>query len=139
MNKYQININDQNFEVTLLKHNDDYLKFEVAGKIYETTISPIIEERKAATNFAQEALSQAVAPLKQTKSFSHDLVAPMPGFIVAINVKEGQEISAGQNLLVIEAMKMENNITASRNCKIKKIHVSVGQEVKNAQMLISFD
>ena len=67
------------------------------------------------------------------------LLAPMPGKIVSVNVKNGQKIKSGENLLILEAMKMENLITATKDTKIKKINVKVNDAVEVDQILIEFD
>ena len=67
------------------------------------------------------------------------LLAPMPGKIVSINVKDGQKVKSGENLLVLEAMKMENLITSTKDSKIKKINVKPNDAVEVDQILIEFD
>ena len=67
------------------------------------------------------------------------LLAPMPGMIVSVNVKEGQKIKSGENILILEAMKMENMIIADKDKKIKKINVKAGDAVEVDQKLIEFD
>jgi 3-methylcrotonyl-CoA carboxylase alpha subunit len=66
------------------------------------------------------------------------LTSPMPGKVIKINVKEGDEISRGQVLMIIEAMKMENNIIANREAIVQKINVSVNQMVEGGAPLIAF-
>ena len=63
----------------------------------------------------------------------------MPGKIVSVNVKKGQKIKSGESLLILEAMKMENLITATKDVKIKKINVKVKDTVEGDQILIEFD
>jgi biotin carboxyl carrier protein len=63
----------------------------------------------------------------------------MPGIILSIGVKEGDEVNAGEALLVLEAMKMENEIHATRAGKIKTIHVSEGAEVQSGSKLVEFE
>ena len=67
------------------------------------------------------------------------LLAPMPGKIVSVNVKNGQKIKSGESLLILEAMKMENLITATKDVKIKKINVKANDTVEVDQILIEFD
>ena len=64
------------------------------------------------------------------------LVSPMPGQVVKINVKEGDEVQEGTVMIVVEAMKMENNITATAKAKVKKILVKEGEMVDNKKQLI---
>jgi len=67
------------------------------------------------------------------------VVAPMPGIILSIAVKEGDQVNAGDAILVLEAMKMENEIHAPRDGTVKKIHVSEGAEVRAGSELIEFE
>ena len=67
------------------------------------------------------------------------LVSPMPGKVVKINVKEGDEVKEGMIMMVVEAMKMENNIVASGTAKVKKILVAEGQMVDNKMQLLELE
>lgn len=67
------------------------------------------------------------------------LKAPMPGLVLRIEVEKGQKVSKGDALVVVEAMKMENELKASRACMIKDIRVSQGQAVDKNQVLIEFE
>jgi len=65
--------------------------------------------------------------------------APMPGLILEINVSVGQEVQEGDNLLILEAMKMENSFDSPRSGVIKSITVEKGQAVEKGQLLIEFE
>ena len=67
------------------------------------------------------------------------LVSPMPGKVVKINVKEGDEVTKGTVMIVVEAMKMENNITANANATVKHILVTEGEMVDNKKQLIELE
>lgn len=69
----------------------------------------------------------------------NDIKAPMPGLILEINVKVGQEIVENDQILILEAMKMENVITAPRDGVIKSISVTKGDAVEKNQLLIEFE
>ena len=64
------------------------------------------------------------------------LKAPMPGLVVAIPVKEGQDVLAGNNLVILESMKMQNELKAPRDGKITRIRVAVGDNVDQNQVLL---
>ena len=64
---------------------------------------------------------------------------PMPGKIVTISVAEGQEVHAGQVLLILEAMKMQNEITAPSAGTIKRIHVKPGQNVEGKDVIVEIE
>lgn len=65
--------------------------------------------------------------------------APMPGLILEINVSVGQEVQEGDNLLILEAMKMENSFDSPRAGVIKSIAITKGQAVEKGQLLIEFE
>jgi acetyl/propionyl-CoA carboxylase alpha subunit len=65
-----------------------------------------------------------------------EIVSPMPGKVIKINVKEGNEVKKGDVLMVVEAMKMENNITAPRAGKVDKIQVKAGDMVDGSKELV---
>ena len=67
------------------------------------------------------------------------LISPMPGKVVKINVKEGDEVSKGMVMIVVEAMKMENNIVATAHAKVKKILVSENEMVDNKKQLLELE
>lgn len=64
------------------------------------------------------------------------LVAPMPGLIVRVEAREGDEVQAGQGLVVMEAMKMENELRAPSSGRVKAVHVSPGMAVEKGSVLV---
>ena len=69
-------------------------------------------------------------------TISTAIKAPMPGKVIDILVKEGQEIAKGDGILILEAMKMENVLKAEHDCIIKKTLVSQGNSVEKNEILI---
>jgi len=65
------------------------------------------------------------------------LKAPMPGLVVSIPVDEGQEIQKGDVLLILESMKMQNELKSPRNGKVARLRVKVGDSVEQRQTLLS--
>ena len=63
-------------------------------------------------------------------------VSPMPGNVMKVNVKEGDMVSAGTVLCIVEAMKMENNIVARCDAKVAKVNVREGDKVDTRTILI---
>jgi len=64
--------------------------------------------------------------------------APMPGLVVRVQVEVGQEVTAGQAVLVLEAMKMENELKAAGPGLVEQIHVKPGQAVEKGAVLVTF-
>ncbi len=77
-------------------------------------------------------------PKPQNKNKKDQLVAPIAGLIIGLKVKEGQKVTRGQELIVIEAMKMENIIYADHETTITKVNVSERETVAVDQVLIQF-
>jgi biotin carboxyl carrier protein len=67
---------------------------------------------------------------------STEILAPMPGTIIEIQVNPGDDVVEGQELLVLEAMKMENPIVATADGKIKEIRVKVDDKVATKQVML---
>jgi biotin carboxyl carrier protein len=67
------------------------------------------------------------------------LVAPMPGLIVRVNVAVGDLVQAGQGLVVMEAMKMENELRASVSATVKAVHARVGSAVEKGALLLELE
>lgn len=74
-----------------------------------------------------------------TSQLINEVKAPMPGLILDVDVKEGDEVKAGDYLLVLEAMKMENTLTAPRDGVVKSVSVKKGQTVEKNQLLIEME
>ena len=62
----------------------------------------------------------------------------MPGLVVRVLAEAGQVVTAGQGMLVLEAMKMENELKASGSATVKAVHVTPGQAVEKGQVLVEF-
>ena len=67
------------------------------------------------------------------------LVAPMPGMIVRVNVGAGDEVHAGQGMVVMEAMKMENELRAATGGTVKRVHVAPGTAVEKGALLLEME
>jgi 3-methylcrotonyl-CoA carboxylase alpha subunit len=83
-----------------------------------------------------------IAPLAYTKSTqvsSDRISAPMPGRIVLVKAKDGDDVSEGQELIVMEAMKMEITLKATRACKIASVSAVPGEFVEADAVLVRFE
>ena len=63
----------------------------------------------------------------------------MPGLLVSVSVEVGQEVKAGEEIAVIEAMKMENTLRAGRDGKVAALHAGVGDAVSVDQAIVEFE
>jgi biotin carboxyl carrier protein len=86
-----------------------------------------------------ELLTEKFAKGRGASKIKNELVSPMPGAIVKINVKDGNSVKKGDVLIVLEAMKMENELKATGDCKIQKILVEEKMSVDKNHLLIKFE
>ncbi len=86
----------------------------------------------------RESELAALMPVKVPADMSKFLLCPMPGLVKAVNVAEGQDVKAGDNLAVVEAMKMENILKAERDGKVKKIAAKPGDSLAVDAVIIEF-
>lgn len=143
MKQYKYKINGNDYNVTVNSIGDDVAKVEVNGTSYtvEMEAKPKKEITPAFKKPAQSVAAQpaTAAPVaKQTAGGDGSaLKSPLPGIVLDINCNEGDTVKKGQKLLVLEAMKMENNIIADKDGTIKSIKVRKGDSVlEGADLLI---
>ena len=137
--KVNLTIEGKQYQVTLKDLTTRPIIAEVNGQTYE--VWPEEEQTlvpTAKSSAPTPAVPAAVAPVPAAAG-SLTLSAPLPGVIISIEVKEGQSVSSGQDLYVLEAMKMKNSIKANRSGKIASIHVNSGDLVKHNQPIMTFE
>jgi propionyl-CoA carboxylase alpha subunit len=78
-------------------------------------------------------------PEKAPTGASQHLLSPMPGLLVSLAVAVGQEVKAGEELAVLEAMKMENTLRAERNGVVAKIHFEAGASLEVGDTIMEFE
>ena len=117
---------------------DRIVMAEVADEAIALKIEPTRTGLRITTRGAihkVEILPAHVAPLarhmieKIPPDLSRFLICPMPGLLVALNVKEGDKVEAGQPLAVVEAMKMENILRAEKTATVKKVNAAAGESL----------
>ncbi|MFO0998321.1 MAG: acetyl/propionyl/methylcrotonyl-CoA carboxylase subunit alpha [Alphaproteobacteria bacterium] len=81
----------------------------------------------------------ALMPKKVPQDLSKQLLSPMPGLLVSIAVKQGQTVKTGEELAVIEAMKMENVLRAERDGTVAKLHAAAGDSLAVDQAILEFE
>jgi biotin carboxyl carrier protein len=104
------------------------LTIEIEGQTFDIEIKDELDQ-------VLEQMGFGKASIKQVK----EIKAPMPGLVLEIAVSDGQKVSEGDKLLILEAMKMENSIVIQTNAIIKKVSVSAGQAVEKGQVLVELE
>ena len=139
-NQYEVKIDDVN-EASTLAHvtvNGTKYDVEIEGAKAVAPKKPAVVPAPAATGLSVTpktpiASKPSAAP---AAAGGAKVTCPLPGTIIALNVKEGDTVSAGQTLLVLEAMKMENNIDAERGGVVKQVLVQAGATVMEGDVLL---
>ncbi len=138
--KVTITIEGKQYQVSIDDLNSRPILAEVDGKVYEVwpeeADAPVASIPTAAPVAAPAA---SAAPAPAPAAGAQTLTAPLPGVIISIEVREGETVKNGQELYVLEAMKMKNSILADRDGKIAAIHVSAGDQVRHNQPVMSFE
>lgn len=138
MKKFDFSIHGNRYEVEIQNIEANTALVEVNGTLYEVEIHRQLPVSKTPTLLRPELPTQkkdAKIP-KTIRSGSSPLKSPLPGTIVKINVAVGDEVKKGTVLLVMEAMKMENNILADREGVIESIKVNAGDAVLQDDVLM---
>lgn len=108
-------------------------KVVVNGTEYAISIELISEQEAKAAQAAPKAAPKAAAPAAAGEG--EKINAPMPGNILAVNVKEGDVVKKGQVLMILEAMKMENEIMAGTDGTVTSVCVAKGATVETGTVL----
>ena len=77
-------------------------------------------------------------PEIKVEDLSKKLISPMPGLIKSIDVKKGQSVKAGEQIVIIEAMKMENILKSEKDCIVEDIFIDEGSSVSTDEILVTF-
>ena len=110
---------------------------EIEGGKATGTKKPAVAPAPQATGLSVTPKTPiASKPVAAPAATGAKVTCPLPGTVISINVKEGDTVAAGQTLLVLEAMKMENNIDAERGGVVKQILVAAGATVMEGDVLI---
>jgi biotin carboxyl carrier protein len=111
----------------------------VDGRPYELAFDRDLRWVKAFSGIHQLELRDLEAGVGRPASGDGRVKAPIPGLIARVLAAPGPRVAAGQSLVVLEAMKMENEIRAPRAGLVSAVHVSAGQSVTLGQLLVEVD
>ena len=120
---------------------DALLEFESVAKEEEPAPAPKVAPSPKATPKAEPkpAPAPAPAPAPKAAASAKSVVSPLPGNIISVAVAVGDTVKRGQTILVMESMKMENNIPAPRDGKVSAVHVAAGKSVMQGDALIDIE
>jgi biotin carboxyl carrier protein len=145
MKRYRLTLDDRQFDVRVLDDpRQEQVRVEVDGEVFLVGVEPlsvvaevgvgesppVVVPSPAAPTSAPDSAVVAAAGTDRT------IVAPLPGVIKSIAVRSGQEVAPDDELLVIEAMKMDNIIRAVRAGTVGTIYVTEGRQVAYGEPLL---
>lgn len=136
---YQIAIGDKTVLVKILHSENGRLDLSLDGQRVTAYVSSDGARRWVTVSGQTFVLTKSTAGTRRAQHGHHaqdELTAPMPGQVRAVNVAEGDSVTKGQTLLVLEAMKMEIRVSAPRDGMVGKLFVQQGQTVEREQVLI---
>jgi biotin carboxyl carrier protein len=146
--KYRVKIDDQWFEVEIENPRARPVVAQVEGETFEVwpaselppqsqpAPGPVAKTAPVSPppSTAAKAPTASASPAECTNA----ACAPIPGVIVSIAVQPGDTVQTGQELCVLEAMKMNNTIRAARAGTVARVNVSAGQHVKHGEVLLEY-
>ena len=144
MKKFSFMIRGNQYDVNIKSIEDDIADIEVNGSRYEVEVKMAKKQTKTPKLMRSHVVPHEHGEKARTskpteKKGTGFIKAPLPGTILEISVKPGDEVEMGDNLLIMEAMKMENNIKADKYGKISDIKVSVGDSVLEGDVLVEIE
>lgn len=143
MHEYEFTINGNKYNVKITEISEEMATVDVNGTIYTVNIEQLFKQktpRLVRKKVVETSLPRQPLTEKPGRDLSLGAVkAPLPGVILKIMVKEGEDVKQGQALLKMEAMKMENDISSPVDGKVKEILVKEGENVLEGAELLKVE
>ena len=145
MKDYKFKINGNEYQVSIEETDDNMLNVNVNGVEYRVESDDIAPKPAPVSRPRPKPIMQAEAPVAAGSTANVDAPAggaeqpiktPLPGVVLDVFVKEGDAVKAGQKILLLEAMKMENNIEADKDGVVKAVRVKKGDSVQEGDVLM---
>ena len=144
MKTYKFKINGKDYDVTIGEAEGKMLQVNVNGADYQVELENAPASAPAAPAAPAAAAPAAATPApaapatpKAPAGAGEKVNSPLPGVIVEVSVKEGQAVKSGQKVAVLEAMKMENEISAPKDGTITDIHVYKGDSILEGAPIVT--
>jgi biotin carboxyl carrier protein len=138
MKNFKFRINGNQYEVEILETDGNMARIEVNGTVYDVEMQREIPVVKTVVSAPQVRVAprEAKPAAEKTAGKKVEIKAPLPGVIIRVLVRPGDEIKAGQTLCTLETMKMENAIKAEKNGSVTAVNITAGQSVLQDETLI---
>lgn len=140
MRQYKFKINGNEYNVDIKNYEDNTVTLEVNGTPYEVELQEEMAQKQKTPKLVRTQQRPPQEEKKLTRSSGLTTIkAPLPAKVISILVKEGDEVNKDQKLMVVEAMKMENNILAEDGGTVKSIKVNEGDNVQQGEVLVEIE
>ncbi len=137
MKNYKFRINGNQYEVEVLEVEGNMARIEVNGTVYDVEMQREIPKIKpSVAPVQQKAVKEVKSEAAKSTGKALDVRAPLPGVIIQVLVRPGDEVNAGQTVCTLETMKMENAIKAEKGGKVSTVNIAPGQSVLQDEVLI---
>ena len=140
MKEYNYKVKGVSYNVKINSIEEDIAKVEVNGIGFDVELEKPVAQPKPVVRAVAAPVKTVEAPKEALEAVEAGVLAvrsPLPGTVNDIKVTVGQEVKAGETVVVLEAMKMENNIDAERGGKVLEIKVAKGDTVMEGAILIT--
>ncbi len=144
MKEYKYKINGNIYKVAVGDIDNNVAQVEVNGTPYTVELEKkepvtVVNKPRPAAAPRTESGAKVIAKQAASATGGYAVKAPLPGVIVAINVKVGDVVKASDTVISLEAMKMENAIHAGRDGKVASVNVNAGDSVLEGNVLITLE
>ena len=145
MKKFKISVNGNWYEIEIKDLDESPISVLVDGELYEVELGPEVPDTEAAERVREEPEVLVSEPVLEVSrpalreaqdAAAGEVIAPMPGKILAVNVEVGDRVQYQDVLCTLEAMKMENEIMAPGEGVVKEVKASEGQDVLYGDVLL---
>ena len=133
--KFKINGNDYSVDINSIEGN--VANVNVNGTDYKVEMADVPASAAPVIATQTEIPASKAQSQQQPAGAGKQITSPLPGVIIEVSVKEGQTVKAGQKVAIIEAMKMENEISASNDGTVTAIHVAKGDSVLEGAPIVT--
>ncbi|MFT3739363.1 MAG: biotin/lipoyl-binding protein [Breznakibacter sp.] len=143
MRKFKFTINGNQYQAEILSIEDNLAEVSINGTVYSVEVDKSLQPTKTPKLVRSVSVPSTDTHPSVAKTSSPSapkgggtIKSPLPGVIINMHVKVGDQVKIGQKLLVLEAMKMENNIEADKEGRIATINKQKGDSVMEGDVLI---
>ena len=139
---FRVTIDEESVEVDASKLEASFYSLICEGRSYDVSVTEEVEDTFVVRHGGFKRTVRLIDPVAAAAGghLAHtgaaEIHSVMPGRVVSVLVQEGDEVAEGQGIIVLEAMKMQNELRTDRAGVVKAVHVAVGQDVEKDEVLV---